>query len=223
MQTLSPVDLVVCKFDPLPAIPLDFECDLREIFLLSDVPPYAFALSVPYIFPSPGLRRRWALSIPAPACLKIGLVWDGSRLVRWGSLVRCSVPLDKLSPLTEISNIRLYSLQVGQGSDDLSTKPWASDIVNLAPGIQDFVDTAAIISLLDVVVTIDTSVAHLAGAMAKHTFLMLPYSPSWRWETKREDSIWYPTLRLFRTEEPGNWEGVVARVKAAILGLSDSK
>jgi hypothetical protein len=219
MQTLGTTDFVVSRPDPFPPIPLDFECDLREIFLLRDVPPCTFASSVPYILPPEELRRRWASSVAAPDSLKIGIVWNGGQLLRSGPLSKRSMPLDRLRPLAEIPGVSLLSLQVGPGSNDLNGRPWTTNIINLASRIRDFADTAAIVSHLDVVVTIDTSVAHLAGAMGKRSFLMLPILASWRWETKREDCIWYPTMRLFRMREAGDWQSVVARVKAAVLEL----
>lgn len=223
MRSLTSADFVVCKYDPLPAIPLDFECDLREIFLLRNVPMNAIGLSVPYIFPSLGARRRWARFVLSPGCLKIGIVWEGGRLLHLGALARRSMPLDSLRPLAEISDANLFSLQIGPGSTGLESKPWAKKVIDLSAGMHNFTDTTAIISLLDVVVTIDTSVAHLAGAMGKRTFLMLPRSVSWRWQINSEESIWYPSMRLFRMGETGGWEGVVTRVKTALLRLEESK
>jgi ADP-heptose:LPS heptosyltransferase len=126
------------------------------------------------------------------------------------------VHLSRFSQLKEINGIHLYSLQkeahdiwTDQDPDNIFTR-------NFGPQLSDFADTAAIISNLDLIISVDTSVAHLAGALGKETWILLPFSPDWRWLTQREDSPWYPTVRLFRQPAPGDWDGLFESVKTAL-------
>jgi ADP-heptose:LPS heptosyltransferase len=95
-----------------------------------------------------------------------------------------------------------------------------SDVIDLAPRLDDFADTTAALAALDLVISVDTSVAHLAGAMGRQAWIMLPYAQDWRWLRDREDSPWYPTLRLFRQKEPQAWAGVIARVAEELRRLA---
>lgn len=101
-------------------------------------------------------------------------------------------------------------------TDAFSNLPQAFAVVDHRSELGDFADTAALIANLDLVITVDTSVAHLAGALGKPTWVLLPTNPDWRWLTDRPDSPWYPTMRLFRQQSPGDWETVLRRVKAAL-------
>jgi ADP-heptose:LPS heptosyltransferase len=107
---------------------------------------------------------------------------------------------------------------VGAGQDQLARHPARSRVLDASGDIKDFGDTAAAIAALDCVVTIDSAVAHLAGAMAKPTYVMLSHAGEWRWLAKRTDSPWYPTLELVRQQQHGAWEDVVARIKARLAG-----
>ncbi len=106
------------------------------------------------------------------------------------------------------------SLQTGKRAEDLKTA--AGNVLDCSGQITDFAETAAIIANLDLIITVDTAVAHLAGAMGKNTWVLLPFAPDWRWQLKREDSPWYPTSRLFRQRQPGDWQEVLTRVEEAL-------
>jgi ADP-heptose:LPS heptosyltransferase len=123
-----------------------------------------------------------------------------------------SLPALRLAPLLR-HDARWFSLQVGA---DARALPPPGPITDLAPELADFSDTAAAIAALDLVITVDTAVAHLAGALGKTVWLMLPFSPDYRWLLGRNDSPWYPTMRLFRQPSPGDWDSVVAQVGAAL-------
>jgi ADP-heptose:LPS heptosyltransferase len=120
------------------------------------------------------------------------------------------------APLAAVAGVRLFSLQVGERAADLADVPWGKNVVDLAPQLTDFAFTASAISELDLIVAVDTAVAHLAGALAKPCWLLLPFAPDWRWLLERADSPWYPTLRLFRQRVSGDWSEVLARVGAAL-------
>ena len=121
--------------------------------------------------------------------------------------------LEELRPLAAIPGVTLYSLQCGDGRTELLQADPPFPAIDLAP---DFPNTAAAIEALDLVVTVDTSIAHLAGALGKRTFLMLPYNPCFRWMVNREDTPWYPATRLFRQTRPGEWSDVVTAIARAL-------
>ena len=127
--------------------------------------------------------------------------------------------IERLAPLLEVPGVAFYSLQVGARASDLAWLP-AGQVVDLAPELKNYAETAAAMANLDLVLAVDTSVVHLAGALGRPCWVMLPFSPDWRWLLDRADSPWYPTLRLFRQASPGDWEGVVEHVAGALATLA---
>ena len=113
-----------------------------------------------------------------------------------------------------------HSLQVGPRADDIAATGCAGLIRAHAPDLQDFADTAALVSALDLVISVDTSVCHLAGALGKPCWVVIPYTPDWRWLMQREDSPWYPSLRLFRQERFGDWPGVFECLSQALEDMT---
>ena len=153
--------------------------------------------------PVAGWVRRGAAGGPA-----VGLVWAGNPEHRNDRNRSC--PLPALEPLRAVAGVAFHSLQVGPAAADT---PW---LTNLAPAIADFSDTAAAIMALDLVIAVDTAAAHLAGALGKPVWLLLPHVPDWRWLLHRSDSPWYPSMTLFRQSAPGDWAGCLERVAAAL-------
>jgi len=128
------------------------------------------------------------------------------------------MPLQALRDLSSIAGTRFFSLQKGPAAAQIQDVPeW--QLIDWADQLHDFSDTAALISRLDLVIAVDTAVAHLAGAMGKPVWVMLPFSPEWRWLLGRDDSPWYPTMRLFRQTTYGDWPGVIRRVAQALILL----
>ena len=172
--------------------------------------------SIPYlkgdIFPS-------SFIFPASSLLKIGIVWSGSVAHHKNYQRSCS--LTKFTELVEISQVSFYSLQkeLSERDRDLLNQ---TNIQDLSQYLGDFTDTAAIISQLDLVITVDTSVAHLAGAMGKPVWLLLSYIPDWRWLLEREDSPWYPTMKLFRQPSLGDWDSVFHKLKTSLQTLNQN-
>jgi hypothetical protein len=152
-----------------------------------------------------------------PGRRRIGLVWAGRSTHRNDH--NRSIPLEALAPIGDLDDIVLVVLQKGGPQAQVAEFFGRAPLVNLGPEIEDFRDTAAIIDSLDLVVTADTAVAHLAGAMARPVWIMLPFAPDWRWLTERSDSPWYPTARLFRQSAPRDWSGVVATIAEEIARL----
>jgi Tfp pilus assembly protein PilF len=149
--------------------------------------------------------------------LKVGVAWSGSAGNINGRYR--SLQLKMLRPLLSVPDVEWYSLQCGEAANELLVPEFAGQIENLGVRLKDFGDTAQAMDELDLIISVDTSVAHLAGALGRPVWTLLSSKPDWRWMTQREDSPWYPTMRLFRQAKLDDWEGVVTRVKAALTRL----
>jgi len=152
--------------------------------------------------------------------LNVGIVWGGRSPNP--ALARRSIPLESLAPLARIPNVRLHSLQVGDNTGQLERCSFRDRVNDLAPHIGDFVDTASAMRELDLVITIDTSVAHLAGAIGVPAWVMLIRNADWRWLLDRTDSPWYPSARLFRQTTAGEWNSVATEIAASLRALADA-
>ncbi len=168
---------------------------------------------VPYIRPDPRRSSAWAERMEGPG-LKVGLVWAG-RPEHQNDRNR-SFRLDTFLPLARIPGVRLYSLQKGTAESQIADSALRDAIVPLGPELHDFSDTAAALSHLDLLVSVDTSVAHLAGAMARPVWVLLPNIPDWRWMLELDRSPWYPTMRLFRRRANRDWNAVVDSIRMEI-------
>jgi ADP-heptose:LPS heptosyltransferase len=173
---------------------------------------------LPYLAPPAEAVAQWRERLGGPG-LRIGIAWAGSALHR--SDAQRSIEIETLAPLLKTKGVRWFSLQVGERAADLARLP-AGLITDLAPRLSDFADTAAALANLDLLISVDTAVVHLAGALARPAWVMLRARPDWRWMLEREDTPWYPSLRLFRQRERGDWDEVVARVRAALENLITS-
>jgi ADP-heptose:LPS heptosyltransferase len=122
-----------------------------------------------------------------------------------------SIPFEKLEPLLAVENVRFFSLQIDRSNTKASALE-KSKVIDLTAQITDFADTAALLTHLDLVISVDTAAAHLAGAMGRKVWTLLPHIPDWRWGLEREDTPWYPTMRLFRQPTLGDWDAVIRRV-----------
>lgn len=180
--------------------------------------------STPYLRADPAKAAAWAARVgrlTAAGHRRIGLAWAG-RPSHSNDRNR-SLPLRSLAPIADLAGITLIALQTGAARTQVGSYFGRAPLINLGAEITDFGDTMAIIEGLDLVVTVDTAVAHLAGAMGKPVWIMLPFAPDWRWLQDRDDSPWYPTARLFRQAAPRRWDGVAVAIAAEIrrLGLAD--
>jgi hypothetical protein len=148
--------------------------------------------------------------------IRVGLVWKGSPQFE-NDADRSLPALDLLAPLGSVPGVNFVSLQKGAGEAEAARPPAGLEIVDLGSPVADFADTAAIVAGLDLVIAVDTAVAHLAGALGKPCWIMLPhYKTDWRWLEQRDDSPWYPRTRLFRQPAMGDWRSVVAEIKTAL-------
>jgi len=216
LRTLSPTVELLAE-DAVPTA-YDYQIPLMSL-------PGAFGATletlpgeIRYLRPDAGRVARWKGRIGA-AGFKIGVVWQGSTLPYALPLQR-SYPLAALRGLSRAPGVRLISLQKHNGLDQLDNLPDGMAVETLGddfdPGPQAFVDTAAAMTCCDLVITMDTSAAHLAGALGVRTWLALPAVADWRWLIDREDSPWYPSMRLFRQHARGDWADVFARMEAAL-------
>lgn len=208
--------LAVYSGAAVPPENYDYVCSLMSLPVilgtcLESIPP-----AVPY-----GLHSSGAAAWPElPGTMagfgyKVGLVWAGNPKHKNDD--NRSIPFSLLSPLLAVQGVRWISLQVGPRAGDLAETP--SPVLDVSDRLTDFLDTARLVEQLDLVITVDTSVAHLAGSLGKTTWVLLAFDTDWRWLLAREDSPWYPAVRLFRQRKPGDWQEVVARVKAALERL----
>lgn len=172
--------------------------------------------TIPYLRASPERIALWRPRLPV-AGPKVGLVWKGNpRFENDGD--RSLPSLDTLAPLGGVGGVHLVSLQKGAGEDEAAHPPAGMRLINLGPELKDFADTAAVVSQLDLVISVDTAVAHLAGALGIPCWILLPdYQTDWRWLKDRPDSPWYPgVVRLWRQGRPGEWGPVIDRLVVAL-------
>ena len=109
-------------------------------------------------------------------------------------------------------DVRFVSLQVGSAAQEIAATGFSSIVENMAPGLEDFADTAEVIADIDLVISVDSAIVHLAGSLGRPVWALIPYVPDWRWMLEREDSPWYPSMRLMRQQSPGNWDELIQRV-----------
>ena len=167
----------------------------------------------PYIRAGEKHRAQWADRLPPKTRIRAGLVWSGNPTFKNDH--RRSMSLETCLPLLR-AGVEWFCLQKEIRAQDATVLAREWELQFFGADLRDFSDTAALVDLMDLVITIDSGVAHLAGAMGKETWLLLPYHPDWRWLLDRDDSPWYPSMRLFRQQKPGDWPGVIERVTTAL-------
>ncbi|HWP26563.1 MAG TPA: tetratricopeptide repeat protein [Xanthobacteraceae bacterium] len=204
------VEQVILKGEAAP--PVDLSIPLLSLARIFGTTLATIPRQVPYLRAArAGLPRR-----PGTR-LQIGLVWAGKPTPRDRSW-----PLPMLAPLLEDPRLAFYSLQVGPRAADLAAAGFDRLVLDLSPHLKDFSATAEVMNALDLIVTVDTAAAHLAGALGRPVFVLLRYVSDWRWMDYRDDSPWYPTMRLFRQSRPDDFTGPVAQMRTAIARLADA-
>lgn len=214
LETVEGVDAVLTNPNTVPlhdywslfmSLPLHFATTVQTV-----------AARVPYVFPLRERIERWRKKLPRDG-LRVGLVWKGNA-AHSNDASRSLPAISVLSPLWSVPGVTFISLQKGQGEDEAIRPPAGQPLIPLGQGIQDFADTAAIVSQLDLTICVDTSVAHVAGALGKPCWVMLPsFNTDWRWLTDQTDSPWYPKgIRLFRQAKFDDWTGVIDEVTTAL-------
>lgn len=219
LGSLAGVSEVVALGDAPPAF--DYGCSLMSLPLafettLADVPS-----RVPYLACTQDLRRFWSDRLGATTKFRVGLVWSGgfrpSQPEVWSVNARRNIPLATLAPLAH-PEIEFYSLQKGEAAEaelaGLVASGWAGPpLRDFTAQLHDFADTAALMEQLDLIISVDTSMIHLAGALGRPVWLLNRFDSCWRWLSDRVDSPWYPTLRMYRQSSAGDWGGVIEAVR----------
>ncbi len=196
-------DGVYAAGDPPP--PFDFHLALMSVPRVLKTTVQTVPNGTAYLRASANRSHYWAGRLPRDGKRKIGIAWAGRP--EHPNDRRRSIPPALLAPLSAV-NVTFVTVQ----PRPVTVLPPPLPILDLGPELTDFSETAALISQLDLLITVDTSVAHLAGALGKPVWLLLPFSPDWRWLMKREDTPWYPSMRLFRQPRLGDWSAVIQRV-----------
>lgn len=201
-----------------PLGPFEWHCPLMSLPLAFGTQVDSIPARVPYLTaPEEAMRAANKLAWPDRG-LRVGLVWSGNPKYS-DDLIR-SIPRHLIANLLEVPDVSFFSLQLGAAASQLEVSPTA--LIDLQPAITDMADTAALLQHLDLVITVDTSVAHLSGALGRPTWVLLPFVPDWRWLMDRNDSPWYPSVRLFRQPRFADWASVVEQVRNALAEMAQS-
>ncbi len=206
--SVSGVSQVLSDGEPLPKF--DYYCPLLSMPLAFGTELATVPANIPYLYPFRERLERWRDRLPASGRLRVGLCWSGSS-THLNDRNR-SMTLEQFVPLLAMSGLDWISVQK-EVTAAQSAILRQHDVTALGQDFADFADTAAVVAMLDLIVSVDTSVAHLAGAMGKPVALLVPYSPDFRWLLDRTDSPWYPTMRLFRQTKIGDWSDPLARLQ----------
>jgi Flp pilus assembly protein TadD len=207
VQTVAGVNQVIPTGQPLPRF--DFQIALPSLPGVFNSTLDSIPATIPYMVPEPAESATWRDRLQrAPGVSQVGLVWAGNPENRNDR--NRSIPLQKLAPILEISGVRFHSLQIKPPSaNPFPIQDWSTFLT-------DFGQTAALIANLDLVISVDTAPAHLAAAMGKRVWLLISFPPDWRWMLDRNDSPWYPTMRLFRQTTPGDWTAPIQSAAQAL-------
>lgn len=218
-RLMSQVDgaaIVAASGKPLP--PFDFHCPLMSLPLAFGTEPSTIPADVPYLAAAPERVAAWVARLPTGGGLRVGVNWCGNPV--FADDRRRSMKLDQFAPILMTSGVDFVSLNPGIRHEDAARLAAMPHVSHLASEFRDFADTAAVIAGLDLILTTDTAIAHLAGAMAKPVWIMVSSSPDWRWAGDGETTRWYPTVRLFRQPAPGNWARVLENVRRELTALA---
>lgn len=212
---------VVARGQPLPAF--DTHCPLLSLPRIFATDQTNIPGGAPYLHAEIETAEKWRIRLAScGSALKVGLVWAGQPAHKNDH--NRSMRLADFAPLAAIPGVSFFSLQKGAAAAQQAKAPGLNfDLLDLTAELNDFSDTAGLIANLDLVIGVDTAVVHLAGAMGKPVWTLLPFAPDWRWLRERDDSPWYPTMRLFRQPTRGDWGNVVRRVAESLHYLTQSR
>ena len=218
--------VVLAKGSELPAF--DFHCPLISLPLALKTELDSIPAGIPYIQSDPVRAAKWRERLGKKTRPRIGLVWSGGfrpdQPAVWDTNARRNIPFAKIAAL-KLPQLDFFSLQKGEPAEsELAQQKqdvWPeANFHDYVGELKDFSDTAALIENLDLIISVDTSTAHLAGALGKPVWILNRFDSCWRWLLERDDSPWYPTAKLYRQERPGDWDGVLDRVKSDLGGMS---
>lgn len=217
VATAPGVSAVVAEGSAAP--PFDLHASLLDLPGLFGTTLETIPAQVPYLHPPDVTEPEDAGKAGRP--LRIGLAWAGKP--SHNNDANRSAALETFLPLFEVPGARFYSLQIGERSADIAALGIGAMLTDVSGRIGDFLDTARLMTQLDLVISVDTAVVHLAGALARPIWVLLPHAPDWRWMLGRDDSPWYPTMRLYRQPAPRDWAPVIAAIKGDLAKLVDER
>ena len=209
---------IFSRGEPLPRF--DLHCPLMSLPLAFGTALDSIPANVPYVFAPADCVTQWRARLGESGTVRVGVVWAGSAVHKNNH--NRSIAFERFRSLLSAPGIAFVSLQQELGAAEAASLERHANVIPLGGELRDFADTAAVVSLLDVVVSADTAMVHLAGALGRPVWALLPFSPDFRWLLDRQDSPWYPTARLFRQPRFGDWESVLARVTGELGMLSKS-
>lgn len=214
-KTVPCLEEIICPPEEIPRY--DLQCPLAGLPRLFETTLQNVPANVPYLFADAILAERWRSRVPQDGRVKVGLVWSSKAESR--DHTTHSPGLAQFASLGALPGTWFCSLQKGTAAADTVSPPDGLQIIDWTAELQDFADTASLIANLDLVISCDTAVAHLAAAMGKPTWLLLPSVPDWRWLLDREDSPWYPSMRLFRQPKAGDWQSPIRQISRELRKL----
>ncbi|MGH7124627.1 MAG: tetratricopeptide repeat protein [Stellaceae bacterium] len=212
LAQLPHVERVMSVADPLP--PFDLQASLPDLPGLFGTALATIPDAQGYLRPDPSRAAHWRQRLGPERRRKVGVIWAGNPRHREDRYR--SIALSALEPLLVRDDVAWFSLQVGERAKELAGSGPAARVVDLAADLSDFSETAAAMATLDLLISVDTAAAHLAGALGRPTWLLIARQADWRWMREREDSPWYASLRLFRQQQQGDWGPAIARVISAL-------
>jgi tetratricopeptide (TPR) repeat protein len=209
---------VVARGEPLPSF--DVHCPLGSLPLALKTEPATIPTEVPYLRADDAHIAKWSPRLRALGRPRVAVAWSGN--VQHVNDRNRSIPLSDLAPLWSVGSVRFLAIQRDLRSGDAELLAAEPRVTQIGSELDDFADTAAMLALVDLVITVDTSVAHLAGAMGRPVWILVPFSPDWRWTLSGDSSRWYATARLFRQPSLGDWDSVIERLRSELQGFSRS-
>jgi tetratricopeptide (TPR) repeat protein len=217
VERVNGVEKVITREDPIPGF--DFHCPLLSLPMIFDTGLESIPSRIPYLTVDEAFIEKWHKRIcTCNRGFKAGLVWSGNPKHKANRIRSCD--LATFAPFADLQDVTFYSLQKGEAAKQAKNPPDGLDLVDVMDEVGDFADTAGLIMNLDLIISVDTSVAHLAGALGKPAWILLAFSPDWRWMLDRQDNPWYPTMRLFRQPSPGDWKSVISGVLSQLRSMN---
>lgn len=216
-RRMTGIDQIILRGELPPAF--DMHCEMMSLPMVMGLKLTDLPGAIPYLSVDRGQMQKWRRrldKLPRPI---VALVWAGRP--NHTNDAKRSMTLEALAPLGAVEGCSFISIQKGPRAGDANNPPPGLSLLNLDSEIADFDDTAAILSIADLLISVDSSPIHLAGALNRPAWVMLPYLSEWRWLTEREDSPWYPSLRLFRQQSAGDWAGLVQRLAISLKGFAE--
>ncbi|SMG28217.1 tetratricopeptide repeat protein [Paraburkholderia susongensis] len=236
LSTLDGPARVIEAGQSLP--PFDCHCPLLSLPLALRTNEANIPSSTPYLFADAAATSEWRERIDGfdadtnaahrqPKQLKVGLVWAGENRAHIAELrridARRSIAFEQFAPLLDVPNVRFFSVQKGAAAQQLAESTQRDRVADYTDLLHDFADTAALVANLDLVISVDTSTAHLAGALDRPVWILNRFDTCWRWMLERSDTPWYPRARLFRQPALGDWDSVIEAVREALLAFTPSR